>query len=135
MRCYGNIHEHKTKPGIGLRWWAGVFLVLVPVPLHAQSVIVEIGPVQVARALAAVVKDPAGDPLPNVEVEEFTSDWKQALRSAKTDANGTFSLTTVKGRDVYYLQLSLDGMDPLRVRVKVDHWRGKKLKLMMRVAT
>ena len=41
----------------------------------------------------------------------------------------------VKGRDLYYLQITSHGFDPLRVRVKVDRKRGKKLELQMEVST
>jgi hypothetical protein len=111
------------------------FLFLVPVHLDAQYEIVEIENVQVARSLAAVVHDPAHSPIPGVLVEELSSDWKESLRSTKTDAAGCFTFAPVKGRDVYYLQLTVDGFDPLRVRVKVDPKRGKKLQLKMKLGT
>jgi hypothetical protein len=40
-----------------------------------------------------------------------------------------------KGRDVYFLQLRVNGFDPLRVRVKIDPKQGKKLRLKLEVAT
>lgn len=110
------------------------FLFLVPV-LHAQSQIIEIEKVQLAGSLAAMVTDPAGSPMPGVLVEEFTSDWKQALRSTKTDAKGGFTFAPVRGRDLYYLQLKIDGFDPLRVRMKIDPKQSKKLRLKLELAT
>lgn len=119
-----------------LRWFVAGFLFLVPSHAHAQGVsIIEIEKVQLARSLAAVVRDPANHPIPGVLVEELSSDWKESLRSTKTDAAGRFTFAPVNGRDVYYLQLTLNGFDPLRVRVKVDPKRGKKLRLKMELGT
>jgi hypothetical protein len=136
MKRCKNIHGGEGKTASRLRWWIGVFLFLVSVHLAAQGVqIVQIGNIQLARSLAASVKDSVGTPMPNVLVEEFTSDWKQAPRSTKTDASGAFAFAPVKGRDVYYLQLRLNGFNPLRVRVKVDRRRGKALQLQLELST
>jgi hypothetical protein len=116
-------------------WLRVSFLFLVPVHLHAQYQIIEIEKVQLATSLAAVVLDPTGSPVPGVLVEEFSSDWKQSLRSTKTDAKGGFILAPVKGRDVYYLQLRMNGFDLLRVRVKIDRKQGKNLRLKLEIAT
>jgi hypothetical protein len=116
-------------------WLCVSFIFLVPIHLRAQYQIVEIEKVQLATSLAAVVTDIMGSPMPGVLVEECSSDWKQSLRSTKTDAKGGFTLAPVKGRDVYYLQLSMNGFDPLRVRVKIDPKRGKNLRLKLEIAT
>jgi hypothetical protein len=111
-----------------LLWLSFGFLSLVLIHLCAQYTI-EIEKVQLARSLAAVVLDSADSPIPGVLVEEFSSDWKESLRSTKTDATGGFTFAPVKGRDVYYLQLRMNGFDPLRVRVKIDPKQGKILRL------
>jgi len=119
-----------------LRWFVASFLFLVPFHVHAQGVaIIEIENVQLARSLAAVVHDRTGHPLPSVLVEERTSDWKESLRSTQTDASGAFTFAPVKGRDLYYFQLTLKGFNPLRVRVKVDRKRGKELQLHLELST
>jgi len=41
----------------------------------------------------------------------------------------------VKGRDVYFLQLRMNGFDPLRVRVKIDPKQGKNLRFRLEIAT
>lgn len=110
-------------------------MLVVPIHLHAQYQIIEIEKVQLATSLAGAVTDITGSRMPGVLVEEFSSDWKQSLRSTKTDAKGRFTLAPVKGRDVYYLQLRMDGFDALRVRVKIDPKQGKNLRLEMKVAT
>ena len=118
-----------------LLWLCVSFIFLVPIHLHAQYQIIEIEKVQLATSLAAVVIDTTGSPMPGVLVEEFSSDWKQSLRSTKTDATGGFTLAPAKGRDVYYLQLRMNGFDPLRVRVKIDPKQGKNLRLKLEIAT
>jgi hypothetical protein len=107
----------------------------VPIHVYPQYQTIEIEKVQLARSLGAVVHDPTGSPIPGVLVEEFSSDWKESLRSTKTDASGSFTFAPVKGRGIYYLQLRMKGLDPLRVRVKLDAKRGKNLHLKMEVAT
>jgi Carboxypeptidase regulatory-like domain len=105
------------------------------VPLHAQYQIIELEKVQLARSLAGVVTDMTGTRMADVLVEEFSSDWNRSLRATKTDAKGRFSFSPVKGRDIYFLQLRLNGFDPLRVRVKIDRNQGKNLRLKLEIAT
>jgi len=116
-------------------FFSACFLFLVSIQLYAQYQTVEIEKVQLVRSLAAVVRDPVGFPVPGALVEEFSSDWKESLRSTKTDAVGGFTFAPVKGRNVYYFQLRMDGFDPLRVRVKIDPKHGKNLQLTMEIAT
>lgn len=119
-----------------LLWFAASCLVLAPLHLNAQGVAtVEIDEVQLAHSLDAVVHDPTGSPMPGVLVEELSSDWKESLRSTKTNAAGRFTFALVKGRHVYYFQLTSKNFNPLRVRVKVDRGRGKKLELQMELST
>jgi len=125
----------KRAMTIRFLWLSLSLLFLVPIHLHAQNVTVEIEKVQLVRSLTAVALDPAGSPIPGVLVEEFGSDWKESLRLTKTDATGRFTFTRVKGRDVYYLQLRMDGFNPLRVRVKINRMLGKNLQLKLNIAT
>jgi hypothetical protein len=117
-----------------LLWLNFGFLFLLPIHLGAQYTI-EIEKVQVSRSLAAVALDPAGYPIPGVLIEEFSSDWKELLRSTETNEEGRFSFAPVKKRKIYYLQLRKDGFNPLRVRMKVETDAGKELKLEMKIAT
>jgi len=116
-------------------WLSFSFLFLVPIHLYAQYQTIEIESVQMARSLGAVVLDSSGSPMPDVLVEEFSSEGKVSLRSTKTDGAGGFTFAPKKGRSVYYLQLRMNGFDPLRVRVKLDPKHGKMLQLKMEVAT
>jgi hypothetical protein len=119
-----------------LLWLIAGLLFCAPVCLHAQGVAtIEIQNVQWARSLGAIVLDATGSPISGVLVEEFSSDWKESLRSTKTDTSGSFTFAPVKGRGIYYLQLRMNGLDPLRVRVKLDAKRGKNLHLKMEVAS
>ena len=76
-----------------------------------------------------------GELLPDVEVDEFSSDWKTILRSTKANAVGVFSLVQVRGGRIHRLQLSAPGFNPQRVRVKVDSKRSKHLKLKLTLVT
>ena len=115
-----------------LAWFGGSFLLLSACYVDAQGIsILELRNVQLVQAPAAVVHDPAGFPLAGVSVEEFSSDWKESLRSTKTDVAGAFSFSPVKGREIYDFQLRMDGFDPLRVRVRMDRKHGRELRLEM----
>ena len=97
--------------------------------------IIEIGDLQVTKSLAAVVKDSRGFPMDGVLGEEMSADWKTRLRSTRTDSKGRFSLKTVNGRKIYYLELTYKGFNPLRVRIQVDPQRGVDLQLQMTIST
>ena len=118
-----------------------LFLVAIVCPLclplksSAQYQTIELAGVQFAKSLSAVVQDPDGSPLADVLVQEFSSDWKSVLRTGATDKRGKFSLPTVHGRKIYYLQFSAPGFDPLRVRIRVDRKRGANLKLKLMIGT
>jgi hypothetical protein len=85
---------------------------------------------QTVRALRGVVLYPNGDPVKGAKVAELTPDWKQELRVTKTDSDGSFNLAPVKGRKVYYLQITVPngtGVNPLRVPAKINRLWGKGL--------
>jgi hypothetical protein len=110
-------------------------LLVAPAILDAQGMaIIEIQNVQLANSVAAVVRDRLGSPMAGVLVEEFSADWKESLRSTKTNAEGRFTFAPIKRRKIYNLQLRMDGFNPLRVHMKVDPNRGKELQLEMNVA-
>jgi hypothetical protein len=81
-----------------LLWLPAVFLLFAPLRLDGQGVItIDIENVQLAHTLGAIVHDPGGFPIAGVLVEELTLDWKQSLRSTKTNASGAFTFAPVKG--------------------------------------
>jgi hypothetical protein len=58
----------------------------------------------------------------------LTFDWKTVVRETSTDSEGRFSLAPVKGRKVYYLEITVPGMsgvNPFRVSVKINRLLGK----------
>lgn len=113
-------------------WIVGSLLLSLPSGLRAQGVsTIEYQDVQFVPSLAGVVHDPVDTPMADVLVEEFSSDWKTALRTSKTDQQGRFAMTTVKGRKTYFLQFSFRNCNPIRVRVKVDAKHGNELQVKM----
>jgi len=112
-----------------------VGLLCFPFEIRGQYRVIELADVQLAKSLSAVVRDPTGSPLTKVLVEEFSPDWKTLLRTTATDNHGRFSLATGQGRNIYCLQLSSPGFDPLRVRIQVDRKRGGNLELKLVIPT
>ena len=113
-------------------WIVGSFFVCLPISLHAQGVsTIEYKDVQVVLSLAGVAYDPAASPMAGVLVEEFSSDWKLALRSTESNQQGHFVMPPVKGRKIYFLQFSFRNCNPIRMRVKVDSRHGKELRIEM----
>jgi carboxypeptidase family protein len=97
--------------------------------------LIEISEVQLVRELSGVVEDSSGALMKGVLVEEFSSDWKKVLRSSHTDAEGTFLLRGTKDWQLHWLQVSCNGFNPMRFRMRVDPNRGKPLRLTMHVST
>ena len=103
-----------------------VCIAFLPWNLHAREEI-EILPLQTVKSLAGVVTV-NGEPVPGADVVECSSDWKVAIRKTSTDAQGRFTLATVVGRKIYYLQFSAlrPDINPARVPVKISPVWGKK---------
>jgi hypothetical protein len=113
------------------RWLAPVMLLsffTLQGRIQAAEEIIELQ-LQHSKCLCGVVTYANGDPAQNARVEEFGPDWKEALRSTNTGSDGQFALAPVKGRHVYYLQVSAraPGVNPLRVPVQISRFRGTKL--------
>ena len=97
--------------------------------VHAVEEIVELR-LQTVKALKGVVVYSNGEPVKGAKVAELTSDWKAELRVTSTDSEGRFSLAPVKGRKVYYLEITVPGaagVNPLRVPAKINRLWGKGL--------
>jgi hypothetical protein len=103
-----------------------VCIAFLPWNLYAREEI-EILPLQTVKSLAGVVTV-NGVPVPGARVVECSSDWKIAIRKTSTDAQGRFTLATVEGRKIYYLQFSAlrPDVNPARVPVKISPKWGKK---------
>jgi hypothetical protein len=103
-----------------------VCIAFLPWNLHAREEI-DVLPLQTVKSLAGVVTV-NGDPVPGANVVECSPDWKIAIRKTSTDARGRFTLATVEGRKIYYLQFSAlrPDINPARVPVKISPVSGKK---------
>ncbi|HLV86870.1 MAG TPA: carboxypeptidase-like regulatory domain-containing protein [Candidatus Sulfotelmatobacter sp.] len=114
-----------------LVWAIGLALCVACVcpQLHAVEEVVELR-LQAVKALKGVVLYPNGEAVSGAKVAELTSDWKTELRATSTDSQGHFILASVKGRKVYYLQVTVPGaagVNPLRMPLKVSRVWGKGL--------
>jgi hypothetical protein len=122
-----------------LVWAVAVLLLIVCFRPHvyAAEEIVELR-LQTVKALRGIVVYPDGDIVKGAKVAELTSDWKTELRETRTDEEGRFSLAPVKGRKVYYLQITVPkaaGVNPLRVPAKINRLWGKgSLRLRLNLA-
>ena len=96
---------------------------------QAAEEIVELR-LQHAKCLCGIVTYANGSPASGARIEELGPDWTGApLRSTESNSEGRFTLPPVKGRKVYYLQISMrePGVNPLRVPVQIGRFRGTKL--------
>jgi hypothetical protein len=114
------------------RWFAPTLLLFFIIFLQDVQAVEEVVVLrlQKAQCLCGIVTYGNGDPVPGAQVEELGQDWQGAqLRSTETDSGGCFTLTPVKGRNIYYLQISLrkPGVNPLRVPVQISRFRGTRL--------
>jgi hypothetical protein len=112
-----------------------IALLCFPMKIAVQYQLIELADVQTAKSLSAIIQDPTGAPISKAQVQELSADWKTVLRSSSTDAQGKFSFTPVRGRTIYFFQVSARGFDPLRFRLRVDMKRGTSLKLKLTIAT
>ena len=96
---------------------------------RAAEEIVELR-LQHAACICGIVTFVNGDVAVGAKIEELGPDWTGApLRSTESNSEGRFTLPPVKGRRVYYLQISIrgPGVNPLRVPVQINRFRGTKL--------
>ena len=96
--------------------------------VYAAEQIVELR-LQTVRTLRGIVylND---DIVKGAKIVELASDWKTERRETHTDEQGRFSFDPVKGRTIYYLQITVPavaGVNPLRVPVKLNRLWGKGL--------
>jgi hypothetical protein len=104
-------------------------------PAMAGVETVEIGKIQVVKAISGVVRDPNGAPISGATVEEVSPDWKTVIRTTTTDASGTFGFVPTAKNRVYHLRISLTNFNPLIVHVKLSRWTRKSLNLKLELGT
>jgi hypothetical protein len=115
-----------------------IFLAAASNSAFAGVEIVEIETVQVVRTISGVVRDPGGAPIPGATVTEVSPDWKTAIQSTTTNADGTFAIGPRDRKKVYHLKISFDkspDFNPLIVHVRLSRWTGKKLTLKLELTT
>jgi hypothetical protein len=104
--------------------------------LQAVEEMVELS-LQKSKALSGIVVYPNGDPVIGAHVVEYSPDWKSELRRTETDLEGHFTLAPVKGRKIYYLQITARerGVNTLRAPVQISRLRGRgSLHLCLKLA-
>lgn len=118
-----------------LAFFFSASLIVASCPALAGVETVEIGKVQVVRALAGVVRGPNGDPISGATVEEVSADQKTVLRKVVTDKDGRFVLRSTPGRNIHHLMVSAHQFNPLLVHVRMSRWTRKLLDLHIEVST
>lgn len=87
-----------------------VALLCLPALVDAQFT-VQLADVQLAKSVGATIEDASGAPVPKAVVQEFSADWKAALRSTTTDTEGKFAFTPGPGKAIYFIQISTPEFD------------------------
>jgi hypothetical protein len=75
-----------------------------------------------ANALSGIVTFGNGNagPVPGALVEECSPKWAKTIADTHTDGNGSFKLPITGHASIHYLRISMNGANPLLVRVKLD---------------
>jgi hypothetical protein len=115
-----------------------VFLAAASSSALAGVEIDEIEKIQVVRTISGVVRAPSGAPVPGATVTEVSPDWKTAIQSTTTNADGTFAIVPRDRKKVYHLKISFDksaDFNPLIVHVRISRWTKKTLSLKLELST
>ena len=110
-----------------------IFVALLAVCSADESTI-EYARVQKAQSLSGVVRDQAGDPIPQVAVDEMSDDWSAVLQHAVTDAAGHWSLPVLPGRRIHSIRFLKSAFHQLRFRVELTQRAKKPLDFQMPVS-
>jgi hypothetical protein len=106
-----------------------IFLVLATLVsvCHASESTIEYSGVQKARSLGGVITDQTGAYIPQVTVQEMSTDWTTVLQTTTTDAHGRWSLPELKGRKTHQIMLVKPGFHHVRFRVRLTRGATKPL--------
>jgi hypothetical protein len=110
-----------------------IFVALLAVCSADESTI-EYARVQKAQSLSGVIRDQAGDPIPQVAVDEMSDDWSAVLQHAVTDAAGHWSLPVLPGRRIHSIRFLKSAFHQLRFRVELTQRAKKPLDFQMPVS-
>jgi hypothetical protein len=103
---------------------------------HAQTALFVQQKVSISRAIAGHVNvGMAQEPAKGVMVELCSPDWKTVIASAKTDDHGHFSLEKPATGKLFYIRLSAPGINPYRLRVRIQKHGPPELTIHLSIAT
>ncbi|MGH9707147.1 MAG: hypothetical protein ACRD5R_10365 [Candidatus Acidiferrales bacterium] len=103
---------------------------------HAQTALIVQQKVSISQALAGHVNvGTAQEPVKGVTVELCRPDWKTMIASAKTDDHGYFSLERPATGKLFYIRLSAPGINPYRLRVRIQKHGPPELTIHLSIAT
>jgi len=101
---------------------AGNELIVIERPFHA-------------RALAGVVVDWNGAPVPGVTIEDCDPAFDRVLASTTTDASGHFAFPEAKIGTTHYLRLKSNGFNQMHIAAELRHLAKGAVRVRLVVAT
>jgi hypothetical protein len=110
-----------------------IFVALLTVCSADESTI-EYARVQKAQNLSGVIRDQAGEPIPQVAVDEMLDDWSAVLQQTVTDAAGHWSLPVLPGRRIHSIRFLKSAFHQLRFRVELTQRAKQPLDFQLPVS-
>lgn len=98
---------------------------------HANESIIQYAGIQKAQRLSGVIRDSAGAAIPQVVVQEMSSDWTKVLQETETDAGGHWALPALRERKVHNVRFLKYGFHQIRFRVRLKSGARKPLDFKM----
>ena len=115
-------------------WFYALFVALMATSASALETI-EYAKTFSVRHLAGVVRDLRGAVVSNVKVEVCNVGWSDCFATTTTGPNGAFFFPNPPSQKLYYVRMSADGFDPLRMKVRLRAFGHKRLAVKTYVAT
>ena len=110
-----------------------IFVALLTVS-NADESTIEYSRVQKAQSLSGVIRDQAGEPIPQVAVDEMSDDWSAVLQHTTTDETGHWSLPVLPGRKVHSIRFLKSAFHQLRFRVELTRRATKTIDFKLPVS-
>ena len=105
-------------------------------PIHGQNRLIIQEEISVSKQLAGhVYVHMTGAPVAGATADLYSSDWKTVLASTTTDGTGHFSFEKPPSGKLFYIQISAQGMNAYRLRVRVARHASHILTIQLSVAT
>jgi len=101
----------------------------------AQQIIVNAAPLAQETSLTGVVKNTAGDPLPNIQVSIIDRNWENQTTNATTDANGVYSFFGISSSSNYDIVASDPNQQyaPAKVNRGIEHGESATQDFVLKV--